>query len=58
MVLGAWDGEPERRIISYLTAIAQALAGKRVGEDADLPTEGEEFRPVKIIEIKKWYLPE
>ena len=57
-VLGAWDGEPERRIISYLTAIAQALAGKRVGEDADLPTEGEEFRPVKIIDIKKWYLPE
>jgi transcription elongation GreA/GreB family factor len=31
-ILGAWDGDPERHIISYQTAIAQALLGHGVGE--------------------------
>ena len=31
-VLGAWDGDPEREIISYQTAIGQALLGHKVGD--------------------------
>src|SRR6516162_5179224 len=31
-VLGAWDGDPDRHIISYQTAIGQALLGHEVGE--------------------------
>jgi transcription elongation factor GreA len=31
-ILGAWDGNPERHVISYQTAIAQALLGRKVGE--------------------------
>jgi transcription elongation GreA/GreB family factor len=31
-ILGAWDGDPERNIISYQTAIGQALLGHKVGE--------------------------
>ncbi len=31
-VLGAWDGDPERQIISYQTAIGQALLSHKVGE--------------------------
>ena len=31
-VLGAWDGDPDRGIISYQTAIGQALLGHKVGE--------------------------
>lgn len=31
-ILGAWDGDPDRRIISYQTAIGQALLGHGVGE--------------------------
>ena len=31
-ILGAWDGNPERHIISYQTAIGQALLGHKVGE--------------------------
>lgn len=53
-ILGAWDGEPDKHILSYLTAIAQALAGKEVGDIAELPTEGDEIRPVKIVSITKW----
>jgi len=36
-ILGAWDGDPDRNIISYQTAIAQALLGKKAGEVATLP---------------------
>lgn len=38
-ILGAWDGNPEQRIISYQTAIGQALLGKKVGERATLNTD-------------------
>lgn len=38
-ILGAWDGVPEQHIISYLTAIGQALLGHKPGEHIDLPTE-------------------
>lgn len=38
-ILGAWDSEPEKGIISYLTAIGQVLLGKAVGEEVELPTE-------------------
>jgi transcription elongation GreA/GreB family factor len=31
-VLGAWDGDPERHIISYQTAIGQSLLGHKVGD--------------------------
>jgi transcription elongation GreA/GreB family factor len=38
-VLGAWDGDPERHIISYQTAIGQALLGKKPGDRVTLNTE-------------------
>src|SRR5216684_5643604 len=31
-ILGAWDGDPERNIISYQTALGQALMGHKVGD--------------------------
>jgi len=37
-ILGAWDGDPERAIISYQTAIGQALLGRRLGEIVELNT--------------------
>jgi len=36
-ILGAWDGDPDRHILSYQTAIGQALLGKKPGEPATLP---------------------
>jgi transcription elongation GreA/GreB family factor len=38
-ILGAWDGVPERHIISYQTAIGQALLGKKPGEIAKLNSD-------------------
>ena len=36
-ILGAWDGDPDRNIISYQTAIGQALLGRKAGETVTLP---------------------
>lgn len=52
-ILGAWDSEPEKHLISYLTAIGQALLGHRVGEQIDLPTEHGTDK-VEIISIEAW----
>lgn len=38
-ILGAWDGDPERNIISYQTAIGQALLGHKAGEVVALNTD-------------------
>jgi transcription elongation factor GreA len=38
-ILGAWDGDPDRHIISYQTAIGQALLGHKAGDAVSLNTE-------------------
>src|SRR5206468_10103429 len=38
-ILGAWDGDPDRHIISYQTAIGQALLGHGPGETISLNSE-------------------
>jgi transcription elongation factor GreA len=38
-ILGAWDGDPDRHIISYQTAIGQALLGHKAGDAIPLHTE-------------------
>src|SRR5438552_12040182 len=38
-ILGAWDGDPDRHIISYQTAIGQALLGRKLGETVSLNTD-------------------
>ncbi len=52
-LLGAWDSDPDSGILSYLTAIGQALLGHKVGEIIDLPTELSTPRRVEILEIKQ-----
>jgi transcription elongation GreA/GreB family factor len=49
-VLGAWDGDPDRGIISYQTAIGQALLGHKLGEVVTL-TDDNETRRFAIISI-------
>jgi transcription elongation GreA/GreB family factor len=34
IVLGAWDGDPDNQILSYLTPLGQAFLGKKPGEEA------------------------
>ncbi|HKP93737.1 MAG TPA: GreA/GreB family elongation factor [Chthoniobacterales bacterium] len=50
-VLGAWDGDPDRNIISYQTAIGQALLGHKIGEIVTL-TDEHETRRYAIISIE------
>lgn len=55
-ILGAWDGDPERGIISYQTAIAQALLGTKARAHVQLPTETGE-REVVVEAIVAWQKP-
>ena len=43
-VLGAWDGDPDNQILSYLTPLGQAFLGKKPGEEAKLEFEDESRR--------------
>ena len=38
-ILGAWDSDPEKHVMSYLAPIAQKLLNKKPGEDIELDTE-------------------
>jgi transcription elongation GreA/GreB family factor len=49
-ILGAWDGDPERHIISYQTAIGQALLGHKPGEIISLDEHGA-AAPFQIVTI-------
>ena len=50
-ILGAWDTAPESNIISYRSALAIALHGKKVGEQINAPTEHGE-RAAEIVKIE------
>ena len=60
-VLGEWDNDLEKGIISSKTRVAQNMMGKKVGEDFELPdAEGnlafatvKEIRPLSA-EIREW----
>ncbi|MBI3191374.1 MAG: GreA/GreB family elongation factor [Pedosphaera parvula] len=57
-ILGAWDSDPEKGIISYLSPIAQALIGHKVGEEVEFELEGarKRFR-LEAIETCKPAVP-
>lgn len=50
-ILGAWDGAPEKHIVSYQAGIGQALLGKAAGEIVQVPTENGD-RPLRIETIE------
>jgi transcription elongation GreA/GreB family factor len=52
-ILGAWDGDPDRHIISYQTAIGQALLGKKSGEAATLPNGEYEIASIEAAPVDK-----
>lgn len=53
-ILGAWDGDTEKNIVSYLSEIAKALIGKAPGEEADLPTDTGVTRQVKVLAVRAY----
>ena len=52
-ILGAWDGDPDRNIISYQTAIGQALLGKKPSEIATLPNGEAEIVSIEPAPVDK-----
>jgi transcription elongation GreA/GreB family factor len=52
-ILGAWDSDPAKGVLSYLTAIGQALLGKAKGDTVVLPMETG-TRTVTIESITKY----
>src|SRR6266513_937539 len=50
-ILGAWDGDPDRHVISYQTAIGQALLGHEIGETVPINTE-HDIAQFTIVSIK------
>ena len=39
-ILGAWDSDPDKGVISYLTPIAQALLNHKVGDEVEFELHG------------------
>ena len=52
-ILGAWDSNPERNILSYQTPLGQELIGKSVGESATTEVDGQSER-WEIQKIQRW----
>jgi len=54
-ILGAWDTDLNKNIISYLSGTGDALLGKAEGEEVSLPTEENDVtRTVKVVSIKRY----
>jgi len=54
-ILGAWDGDPDKSILSYLSEMAKAIIGKKVGEEAEVPTDTQGTRRVRIKTIRAYH---
>jgi transcription elongation factor GreA len=56
-ILGAWDYDPERGIISYQSPMAQAMIGRKPGDEVEFDMEGT-HRRLRIESIEVWKAPE
>jgi len=53
-ILGAWDSDPDKGIVSYLTPIAQALLNRKVGDEVEFDIHGAKHRHrIESIEAYK-----
>ncbi len=43
-ILGAWDSDPDKGIVSYLTPVAQSLLNRKPGEEVEFELEGAQHR--------------
>ena len=51
-VLGAWDSDPDKNVISYLTPVGHALLNGKVGEEVEVDTDPK--RRYRIENIAAW----
>ena len=55
-ILGAWDSEPDKGIISYLSPVAQSLLNHKVGDEVEFEFHGAQHRH-RIEKIEEWQAP-
>lgn len=52
-ILGAWDTNPEKHIVSYLSQVGRELTGKSVGEQVKIvPMDGDQKKVFTITKIE------
>jgi transcription elongation GreA/GreB family factor len=57
-ILGAWDSDPEKGIVSYLTPVAQALLNRKPGDEVEFEIHGARHRHrIESIETFKGTIP-
>ncbi len=52
-ILGAWDSDPDKGVISYLTPVAMALLNRKVGDEVEFELHGNTRRH-RIEKIEAW----
>ncbi|EDY82382.1 transcription elongation factor GreA domain protein [Verrucomicrobiia bacterium DG1235] len=52
-LLGAWDGDPDNFIISYLTPLGKSMLGKRIGDEVSV-TVGSTENKLTITDITRY----
>jgi transcription elongation GreA/GreB family factor len=52
-ILGAWDSDPDKGIISYLTPVAMALVNHKVADEVEIEMSGQKRRQ-RIEKISVW----
>jgi transcription elongation factor GreA len=52
-ILGAWDGDPEKNILSYQTPLARAIIGKKVKDTVEVEIEGHR-EGWQVKGIRRW----
>ena len=52
-ILGAWDSDPDKGIISYLTPVAMSLVNRKVGDEVEFELHGSKRRH-RIEKIDVW----
>ena len=52
-ILGAWDGDPENNVLSYLTPLGQSILGKKVGDDIQIDVEGN-AQSLLVESVSRW----
>lgn len=56
-VLGAWDSEPEKKLVSYLSEVGKALVGRVVGETVEVRDETTEQMQTLTVKAIRPYNP-
>jgi transcription elongation GreA/GreB family factor len=55
-ILGAWDSDPDKGVISYLSPVAQSLLNRKVGDEVEFEFHGAIHRH-RIEKIDSWKVP-